>query len=291
MESPIQILKSIGSNFYIKREDLINGLFNGVKERKIQGLIQALEKEKPKIVFLKGSLFSNFFLAIIPKLRILNIPFKIFITSSHSAKIDGNHFFLKLLTHRDELTSIDTFPTLIPPDCFVIEEGGDHLYSYLGLLSLGTEILSQMKTLNLTFDEIWIDAGTCATATVLLYSLSYYQTKTTLKIVSMKESEEIFLKKKELIFQELNSHLKNDVNQTIPFEILRPITAPSFGSTNQLIFNTISEFAKKTGVILDPIYSCKLFLTLKERIQNKTVLMIHTGGTLSISGFKERLKF
>ena len=290
MLSPIQHLQSIGSNFYIKREDLINGLFNGIKERKIRSLIKAIEEKKPKVVFLKGSLYSNFFLAIVPKLRTLGIPFKLFTNQLHIAHPEGNYFFLKLLTNPDEILPIDSLPPVLTDDIFLVEEGGDHLASYLGLMSLGEEILTQMKLMQLEFDEIWIDAGTCSTAIVLLYSLSQAKIATTLKIVSMKEDEKGFLAKKEKIFQALNSSLKKELKETIPFEVIRPVTAKSFGSTNTQVFETILNFARKTGIILDPVYSSKLFLTLKECIQEKKILMIHSGGNLSLTGFKEKLK-
>ena len=70
-----------------------------------------------------------------------------------------------------------------------------------------------------------------------------------------------------------------------------PATAKSFGSTNKTIFEEIRRIAREDGILTDPVYSAKLFLTARQTILNKTldgnILLIHSGGGLTLSGFMD----
>lgn len=291
LQSPIQPFKPLSSNCYIKREDLIGGLFNGTKNRKIPLILKKIEEIKPKKVVLKGSLYSNFLIAFIPHLKALSIPFEIYTTTKYQSQTPiGNNFFLTLLIQQKQIHFVDDYCMEFPEDVFVIEEGGDCLEAYLGLLSLGEEIKFQMKESALFFTDIWIDSGTGTSAICLLYSLAMLNLSIKLHIVSMKDCLEEFVIKQKKIFTILNQHTQNQVPLDPSFHFYQPTTAKSFGSTNRKIFQTIQEVALSTGIFLDPIYSAKLFLTAKETNLEGKILFIHSGGTLSLTGFTDQLK-
>ncbi len=279
--SPIEPFPILSQNTYIKRDDLIGGLFNGSKQRKIEGLLQAILKKKPKQVILKGSLHSNFLVAILPKLIQHKIDFLIYLNKTRSAPMKGNAFFLNWMISPNhfchDLNSID-------PMSWVIEEGGEHLEGQISLMSLPEEILKQEKPE--PFEHIWVDLGTGSTAFALAYGLSKNKARTSLHFVSMKDSESTVREKLNRFFFSLNHHFKEQVVLTTPICFYRPTTARSFGSTNRLIFQTIREVASQTGIFLDPIYGAKLFLTAKEHPCEGKTLFIHSGGTLSLSGFE-----
>jgi len=70
-----------------------------------------------------------------------------------------------------------------------------------------------------------------------------------------------------------------------------PATAKSFGSTNKTIFNEIRRIAREDGILTDPVYSSKLFLTARQTIFDQAldgnILLIHSGGGLALSGFMD----
>jgi 1-aminocyclopropane-1-carboxylate deaminase/D-cysteine desulfhydrase-like pyridoxal-dependent ACC family enzyme len=289
--SPIEQFSALGKNFYIKREDLLGGLFNGTKNRKIPPILEKIKTVQPRKVILKGSFYSNFLIAFIPHLKALSIPFEIYTTAKYQPNAPiGNYFFLHQLVEKKDLHFVESYPLEFPPDIFVIEEGGDCLEAYLGLLTLGDEIKLQMKQNDLFFTDIWIDAGTGTTAICLLYAMMMHKLPITLHIVSMKDSLEEFLIKQKKIFTLLNE--KNHLQITLDalFKFYHPPTAKSFGSTNKKVFQTIKEVAFSSGIFLDPIYSAKLFLTAKETNLDGTILFIHSGGTLSLTGFANQFK-
>jgi 1-aminocyclopropane-1-carboxylate deaminase/D-cysteine desulfhydrase-like pyridoxal-dependent ACC family enzyme len=75
-------------------------------------------------------------------------------------------------------------------------------------------------------------------------------------------------------------------------DVYKPICLAAFGSTNATLFQTIQSIARSEGFLLDPIYSAKLFQTTQALIQCKSLqgqgLLIHSGGTWSLSGFQDR---
>jgi 1-aminocyclopropane-1-carboxylate deaminase/D-cysteine desulfhydrase-like pyridoxal-dependent ACC family enzyme len=75
------------------------------------------------------------------------------------------------------------------------------------------------------------------------------------------------------------------------YTLYYPATAKSFGSTNKTIFKEIQRVAREDGILTDPVYSSKLFLTARQTILNKkfggNILLIHSGGGLALTGFMD----
>jgi 1-aminocyclopropane-1-carboxylate deaminase/D-cysteine desulfhydrase len=98
-------------------------------------------------------------------------------------------------------------------------------------------------------------------------------------VLLLADNEEFF---KEKLFQWIGS---------IPLNVqcMKPKTAKSFGSVNQTIKNEIKRLAREEGILADPIYAAKLFFSARKYIQEAelkgNVLIIHSGGTLSMTGF------
>ena len=72
-----------------------------------------------------------------------------------------------------------------------------------------------------------------------------------------------------------------------------PLTAASFGSVNRTVLNYIRTLAQLEGVITDPIYTAKLFMTAEDQIIKQdlkgNILVIHSGGGMGLMGFGEKL--
>jgi 1-aminocyclopropane-1-carboxylate deaminase/D-cysteine desulfhydrase-like pyridoxal-dependent ACC family enzyme len=91
---------------------------------------------------------------------------------------------------------------------------------------------------------------------------------------------------------ELAAALHGDI-PLAAFRCHRPLSARSFGSTNQAVFQEIQRTAAESGIMLDPIYSAKLFMSARaayaERKADEDVLLLHAGGVSSLFGFPEEL--
>lgn len=286
MLSKIEKFPFLGDDCYIKREDLIGGLFNGVKQRKLHALMAYLTKTRPSKVYLKGSLQSNFLLAIVPRLIEHRIPFEVYTYPSYHHRLTGNSFFLSFFIDIDAIKPLHQLPPC-RPDEMIIEEGGDQLEGYLGLIDLGEEIISQNNALNLQLQHVWIDAGTGATAACLDYVFTRDGAPFYLHVVSMKENEHGYKKKKQQIFDQLNKHFQTSVSPSAPFQFYRPPSARAFGSINRSTMDLIKTVARFSGILLDPIYTAKLVMTMQTVQHQQPTLFIHSGGTLAMSALAE----
>lgn len=279
MLSKIEKFPFLGDRCFIKREDLLGGLFNGVKQRKLVTLVAHLVQKRPSKVYLKGSLQSNFLLALVPRLIEHKIPFEIY-TYRRDHRLLGNSFFLSLFVDIDQIKLLEHLPPCQPNEV-VVEEGGDQLESYLGLMALGEEIIAQNNDSKLQLHHIWVDAGTGSTAACLDYVFTRDGAPFQLHVVSMKEDESGYRRKKQLIFDQLNQHFQTSVSPSSPFQFYRPPTARAFGSVNRSTLQLLTTVARSSGILLDPIYTVKLVMTMKTVQHDEPTLFIHSGGTLA----------
>src|SRR5690606_3343380 len=133
------------------------------------------------------------------------------------------------------------------------------------------------QNLGFIFDHVLIDAGTGFSAAGLIYGLHELQRPTQVHVLLLADTEVQFR-------QKLSEWVPNKVTQ---FRCFSPHTAKSFGSVNHAIRNEIHRMAREEGILVDPIYSAKLFHESREYIVRQelkgTILIIHSGGALTLS--------
>jgi 1-aminocyclopropane-1-carboxylate deaminase len=301
VHSRIHSLKTI-LNCYIKRDDELGFGFNGSKARKFRTLIPHLLHNGIKDAIIIGSANSNNVLSL-SQLCIENqINTHLFLKQYHDNHSKGNFLLTRLITSPSKihwLTSEnwpkvsreaeDYLKTLIAP-AIVIPEGSALPIAMLGSLSLAFDIIENEQQHNIYFDHIFIDAGTGLTAIALILAYAYLQKKTMIHVVLIAGSTQTFygtLKEYHHFF----THWLNEPS-LLPqnYTLHHPVTAKSFGSVNTSILSEIHSIASQEGILVDPIYSAKLFATAKNII--KTInnpgssLLIHSGGALSLNGYQ-----
>jgi 1-aminocyclopropane-1-carboxylate deaminase len=130
------------------------------------------------------------------------------------------------------------------------------------------------------------------TAQAVILGLGLLKRLTTCEVLLCAGSEDEFKRDLEARRAELSAELQCDVPQA-SFRCHRPLSARSFGSTNQAVFQEIRRTAQESGILLDPIYSAKLFISaraaLAERQSAEPILILHAGGVSSLFGFPQEL--
>lgn len=290
-------------DLYVKREDDLSFSVSGSKLRKYASILPAIKKQNLKVA-LVGSPYSNHILSIVQLLRQESLPFKLFLEKPKETSPRGNFFFLSLLLSPEEIIWIEKAPdTLTKPWTFEWERtlrenffwvpiGGCMKEGFLGALTLALDLLVNEQEIEKSFSHIYVDAGTGLTAAALILGWAYIQKKTPITVVLLAGTKETFLEG--LFFWK--SFLEEALLENLPaldnYHLTFPVTAKSFGSCNTKVFDTITKVAKEEGIFLDPIYTVKLYLTVKELLEKfpeKTALFIHSGGALSLTGFQEPL--
>ncbi len=268
LKSRIHPLNMFGPGFYLKRDDELSGSISGTKVRKYSSLIPYLVDCGAKRVAVIGSTQSNNVLGLCQALIEQGISPHLYLLESHSKQCEGNFALIRLF-------GCDT--TLIPRSKWkqvtqiarqefewVIPEGADHPASDRGSGTLVDDILRNEEEIGTQFDRIFLDAGTGSTARGVL-----------------KRLEELG------VCREVHVIALADLQISIECTVHKSVIAPSFGSINRSVKDWVERVARQEGVIVDPLYSAKLFATVDALHRAKPFegksLIVHSGLSASIS--------
>lgn len=294
-------------NLYVKRDDEL-GSYHGSKWRKYASLIPWIRSHRgTTTIALVGSPYSNHIFSFVQLLKQEGIPYCLFLTKPKEKKVQGNFFFLSLFIDKDEIVWIDEILHPLPSSWIKSWEeklqqnflwiplGGAMPAGLPGALTLSLDILHNEQTLDNTFSHIFVDAGTGLTACGLILGMDCHKLRqnTTVHVVLMASTEVEFVTQLSYFRSHLESLLQQQIPSSTQYLLHHPSTSKSFGSCNRSIFQTIQKVAKEEGILLDPLYTTKLFLTTEQTVREKTlqgnILWIHSGGVLSLTGFQNQL--
>jgi len=178
---------------------------------------------------------------------------------------------------------------------FVLPEGAHHPLALPGSLSMLVDILRNERESGVRFDHVFIDAGTGMVAQSLLAGAAAIGRKTIFHVVVLAGSFEDFQVGLSQVIQYTEEFLHVSIHSLPDYHMYYPTTARSFGSTNSTIFREIKRIAREDGILTDPVYSSKLFLTARQTILDHAldgnILLIHSGGGLALSGFMDHPVF
>jgi 1-aminocyclopropane-1-carboxylate deaminase/D-cysteine desulfhydrase-like pyridoxal-dependent ACC family enzyme len=290
-------LSQNGASVFVKREDELGALSFGVKIRKYLSLLPYLAKQHHEIAIL-GSKNSNNVLALSMLLKEKKISHTLFLNQERDAENKGNALFTMLANDPENIVWVDQnlpsedvpshFEKSLNKKFFWVPIGSSCKASLPGALTLVEDILQNEREHNITFDHIFIDAGTGFSAAALLLGLGVVAKHLHVHTVQVAGGDMEFY----VMLEDCKVHFKNlyAKEPTIPpFSIIRPYKARSFGSISQEHMQFIRSFAKTEGIFLDPMYNAKLFLEAKRVIVQENllgnILIIQSGGTLALSGF------
>ncbi|MDN3505192.1 MAG: hypothetical protein P0S95_06440 [Rhabdochlamydiaceae bacterium] len=268
---------------YIKREDELSFGVSGNKLRKLASLIPHLIQMGKPHILATGSCYSNFILGLVQHLNEHQFTYTLLLKKPHNWIKGGNLSYLDLLVDKEQIEWIEKCEPLNKERCFYIPEGAFCVEALYGSMELANSIAKNEQELGINFENIIIDSGTGLGAIGLILGCAQINKKWKIDIFNMCDTQDQFEKK----LQKMNEELGNKIKLG-PYETHELSTAKSYGSMNSTIMKFINGFAKREGVILDPLYSSKLFYELsgpKNGLINDNTLVIHSGGALSLGGF------
>ncbi len=306
LQSRIHRLQWFGrSDIWVKRDDELSFGVSGTKLRKHASIIPVLKQEEIDEVVVVGGANSNNVLSAAQTLTENGIKITPFLLGPPSQK-QGNSRLLSLFVDNGDIhwisrqqwtereTQINSYvdgKKSQGTKMFVLPEGGHHRLALPGSLSILLDILRNEAESGVTFDHIFIDSGTGMVAQSLLAGAAAINKKTRFHIVVLAGSFETFECGLEQIVQYTENFLQISIKSRPDYKLYYPTMAKSFGGTNRSIFREIKSIAKNDGILTDPVYSAKLFITAKQTILNNSIdgniLLVHSGGALSLSGFMD----
>ena len=290
---------------FVKREDESGFGISGCKKRKYASLIPFLKKEKYERVSLIGGRNSNHIAGFSQLLRENRIPFHLFLRQTSEAlkgKLEGNSLLTNLLTQPDQITWVENqqwfevenlakhaFPQT---HHFVVPEGGSCEAALPGAMTLMHDIIRSETQIGQAFDHIFIDSGTALIAGALVMMNQILDRKSQIHVVLMADDTDYFHQRLELFGQWYENLFHRKTPEINQFTTHFPGTARSFGSVNASVLKETRRLAMEEGLITDPVYTTKLFMTAREVIHRDhlqgRILIIHSGGGTGLMGFGER---
>lgn len=305
---PFPLVQRPGLQLYLKRDDEAGGLIAAGKLRKYASLLPALSAQGVQQAAIIGSTNSNNLVGLAQLLIQRGIRPVPFVLEGHH---DGqNAFFLRLLvpesdwvqvpraawpqvaqqaeTWRIKVAAQGMRPAVIPEGCWMAE-------ALPGSMTLAADIRTHEEELGQPFAHVWVDAGTGLSAIGLALGWKAEQAdkQPQLHVVPMAGSAAAF----EARWREASRwHGKNLPElATLPMQLHFPATAKAYGSISAALLRTMVDMARIHGVLCDPIYNAKLFITCAEWLAahpnaQGNVLLIHSGGSHILPGYADKLE-
>ena len=301
--SRIHPVPAWGEQVWIKREDE-SGFLGGTKRRKYASLLHYAKAQGVKRLRIIGGANSNHVPSLTSLAKQEGLSCELWLKASNQAKPKGTALISLMLNgdapirwlQAEEWARVDELAQSdCPPDTLVIPEGACCLAAWPGALSLALDVVRNEQEDAVSFEHIWIDAGTGLTAGALCLGLALLDRFPQIHVMLAAGTVESFFKHLNLqvawskAFPELGN-LEEKLGQ-MHIETHVPVTARAFGSVNATVKQGCMKIANETGVLVDPIYTGKLILTMQNWIEENApsgnILSIHGGGLIALAGFSE----
>ncbi|MEO0899205.1 MAG: pyridoxal-phosphate dependent enzyme [Bacteroidota bacterium] len=280
---------------WVRREDDSSFGISGCKRRKYASLLPYLKQNGIKKVVMIGGSRSNHIAGFLQLLNENKIESTLLLKEENRIRLEGNRLLLSLLSRPDQIkwARVEQWEKMEQigreladqQGAFFIPEGGSCAQAWPGSCSLGMNLVKEAKP----YDHIWIDAGTGLVAGSLIEVLAVFQAHTSIHVVQMADDESYFEKRLKVFHDWMEEMCQTKLALPENYELIKPVVGKSFGSLSKRVLREIQFLAKEEGILTDPVYTGKLFLTAKEAIHQRQItgkhLIIHSGGGMGLMGF------
>lgn len=267
---------------FVKRDDMIHPFISGNKWRKLKYILANAEKLNKKHLVTFGGAFSNHLLAT----ACAGAKFRFQTTGVVRGEEVENEvlilcrlfgmrlLFTDRLSYRDKI-SFFTEHFQNDKEAIFIDEGGAGELGVKGCSELLSELLQP-------YDHIFCAAGTGTTAAGIIKSID---AKAALSVHVIP-----VLKAGSFIATEIEKYTANSFQLHLEYHF------GGYAKTTPKLLSFIRSFCKSTGILIEPVYTGKMFFALYDLIKNDSfspgskILAIHTGGLTGILGMSSKLK-
>ena len=296
MPTPIHklenISKMLGTNVWIKRDDLIGVALGGNKVRKLEFLLADAKAQGAEIVFTTGGAQSNHaMLTAACALRLGMTPILI-LKKKGVTERKGNQLlehlmgvqviFMDTNSYDDIYAEMDRIGQESGKKYYKIPCGGSNSLGSLGYVDCMRETAEQEKELGIKFNHIICAEGSGGThAGVALGAKMYLpEARVTAMMVDTDPFEEITpdIARGSIKLMELDMELKNEELHHID------CCGPGYAIPSEAGNEAIKIMAQNEGIFLDPVYTGKAFGGLLKMARegafkpDDNVLFVFSGG-------------
>ncbi len=300
----------VGTRVWVKRDDCTAGAESGNKVRKLEYLLaDALDVGATRVITC-GAVQSNHARATALLAARLGLGCDLFLRAKEPAApqpLIGNLLldrlagarvtFIDHAAYRSRADIMQARAAEIGRDggrAYVIPEGGSNGLGALGYVEAMREVRAQLDV-GLgggpePYDAVVIACGSGGSATGIALGARLHRVATRTLAMAVCDDRAYFAAVAERIATEARAH-----DATLPanlegLEIHDEHKGPAYGVASQEQLAFIAEVARRTGLVLDPVYSGKaLFGLARSGDRPRRTLFIHTGGLPGLLGAPDAL--
>lgn len=291
--SPLEKISTsfFGDNeVYIKREDLIHPIISGNKYRKLKFNLEFAIKNNCHPIISFGGAFSNHLAALAYACNQLELKCIGIIRGEEDLSnpsiqnlLDWKmklEFVSRLKYKVDNRDTVEKEYQEMYPHSLIIPEGGTNNLAISGVKEMMDELEVQLPNLP---DIIGVSLGSGGTSAGIL---NYANDETEIIVSSSfrgSGQKTNYLEK----LKRLNVNIHPNLNYLDQYHF------GGYARFDSDLIQFIHKWERETNILLDPIYTAKMFYAVADQIKNrniknKTIVLIHTGGLQGRKGFEYR---
>jgi D-cysteine desulfhydrase len=177
-----------------------------------------------------------------------------------------------MATVADELTSQGKRP-------YIIVEGGSNGLGSLGYVAAMAEVREQMHK---PFDAIVVACGSGGTAAGIALGAGEHGVAEEVRAIAVCNDEAYFQERIASLIEEARA-LDGGLGEAARWSVDARFKGPAYGVSTDAQRLSMIRAGRRSGLVLDPVYSGKAFHALEELaragdLAGKRVLFVHTGG-------------
>lgn len=290
--TPVQKLDNVsrllGTQVYVKRDDLTGLGLGGNKVRKLEYLLADAKAQGAEVVFTTGGAQSNHAMLTAAAARKLGMTPILILKKRGVTARQGNQLLEHLMgvdvrfmdtdDYADIYAEMDRVGKALGRPYYKIPCGGSNALGTLGYVDCAREIRDQ----GLHFDHLICAEGSGGTMAGLALGAKLYLpgTRVTGMMVDSDPFEEITVR----LMREAAALLDADVQVSAEDFDLRDLCGPGYAIPSQEGNAAVAMMAENEGLFIDPVYTGKAFAGLiamaREGAFKPTdrVLFLHSGG-------------
>ncbi len=306
----IHLSDELSLNLYLKRDDLTDLALGGDKPRKLEYEIAQAKAKGADYLVTCGSSQSNHARLTTAAARRLGLDIGLVLSHDSWYAIQGNLLTVYLMGARVEIVHTEDHWDLEEHAlalCAALEaEGrkphyipvsGTTPHSSLGYVSAALETYEQLSTQGIAPDAVYLPFGTGGIFTAMMLTFREKGIDAPFIGISVNRSLDKCYANLDKWWNSLCELLEIDpARPRGKFDLYEEFIGKEYGDPTEAGLDAILKMATAEGILLDPVYSGKVFSGFLSHYQEgrwqkgQTIMMLHSGGVPAIFAYAEILE-